>query len=471
MLSRYFGFAENGTNLRTEVFAGLTTFLTMAYIIFVQPAVLSGSMFGMKTGMDFGAVTTATCLAAALATAIMALYGRYPIAQAPGMGQNFFFVFSAIPAAAAAGFANPWSVALGAVFISGVLFLILSVIGAREAIMNATSASLQSSITAGIGLLIAFIGLQNAGLILKDPGTAVKLNTHFSSPDLIVFFFGLLLMAVLRARNKPGAVLMGIIGAAILAVLLKVALPVLPASWTGSKIVQDSSLVKQFSLATSFFSAPPSLAPTAFKLDLVGALSPTMWPFIIVFLFMVFFDTVGTLVGVGNQAGLMREGKLPRAKQAFVSDALGTVAGAALGTSTVTSFIESAAGVEQGGRTGMTALTAALLFLAALFFSPIIAMVGSYPAVTAPALVLVGSMMMRNVLKIKWDDFTEAFPAFLVLLGIPLTYSIADGLALGFISHTLLKLFGGRRHEVRWFMYLITVLLIVYFIYVRARLG
>lgn len=471
MLSRYFGFAEHGTNMRTEVFAGLTTFLTMAYIIFVQPAVLSGSMFGMKTGMDFGAVTTATCLAAALATAIMALYGRYPIAQAPGMGQNFFFVFSAIPAAAAAGFANPWSVALGAVFISGVLFLILSLVGAREAIMNATSSSLQSSITAGIGLLIAFIGLQNAGLIIKDPGTAVKLNTHFSSPDLIVFFFGLLLMAVLKARNKPGAVLMGIIGAAILAVLLKVALPILPGSWTGSKVVQDSSLVKQFSIATSFFSAPPSLAPTAFKLDLVGALSPTMWPFIIVFLFMVFFDTVGTLVGVGNQAGLMRDGKLPRAKQAFVSDALGSVTGAALGTSTVTSFIESAAGVEQGGRTGMTALTAAILFLAALFFSPIIAMVGSYPAVTAPALVLVGSMMMRNVLKIKWDDFTEAFPAFLVLLGIPLTYSIADGLALGFISHTLLKLFGGRRHEVRWFMYLITVLLIVYFIYVRARLG
>jgi AGZA family xanthine/uracil permease-like MFS transporter len=224
-------------------------------------------------------------------------------------------------------------------------------------------------------------------------------------------------------------------------------------------------------MTTHVFSAPPSLEPTAFKMDIVSALSPQMWPFIIVFLFMVFFDTVGTLVGVGNQAGLMRDGKLPRARQAFVSDAVGTVAGAALGTSTVTSFIESAAGVEQGGRTGLTALVAGLLFLGALFLSPVIAMVGSYSAITAPALVLVGSMMMGNVTRIRWDDFTEAFPAFLILLGIPLTYSIADGLGLGFISYTLLKLLGGRRKEVPWFMYLTSALLIVYFIFVRARIG
>jgi AGZA family xanthine/uracil permease-like MFS transporter len=471
MLASFFEFDRFKTNARTEVLAGLTTFLTMAYIIFVQPAVLSGAMFGMKTGMDFGAITTATCLSAALATAIMGLYARYPIAQAPGMGQNFFFVFSAIPAAAAAGLAIPWQAALGAVFISGVLFLGLSLLGARQAIMNATSPSLQHAIAAGIGLFIAFIGLQNAGLIVKDAGTAVKLNPHFGSPDLIVFFFGLLLMAVLRARKVPGSILMGIAGATLLAIALKFAWPILPADWTGSKIARESNLVKTFALAKAVFAAPPSLAPTAFKLDLAGALSPTMWPFIVVFLFMVFFDTVGTLVGVGEQAGLMVDNKLPRARQAFVSDALGTITGAALGTSTVTSFIESAAGVEQGGRTGLTALSVAFFFLIALFLSPIVAMVGSYPAITAPALVLVGSMMLRNVLQIRWDDFTEAFPAFLVLICIPLTYSIADGLALGFICHPLLKVFSGRHREVRWFMYVTALLLVLYFVLVRSRIG
>lgn len=471
MFARYFDYARFKTNGRTEVLAGLTTFLTMAYIIFVQPAVLSGSMFGFKTGMDFGSVTTATCLAAALATAIMGLYARYPIAQAPGMGQNFFFVFSAIPAAAAAGLAGPWQAALGAVFISGILFLGLSLAGARQAIMNATSPSLQHAIASGIGLFIAFIGLQNAGLILKDTGTAVKLNPHFGSPDLIVFFFGLLLMAVLRARRVPGAILLGITGATLFAIALKLALPSLPAEWAGSKVVQESNLVKTFALAKSVFAAPPSISPTAFKLDLAGALTPGMWPFIVVFLFMVFFDTVGTLVGVGEQAGLMVDNKLPRARQAFVSDALGTITGAALGTSTVTSFIESAAGVEQGGRTGMTALTVSVCFLAALFFSPIVGMVGSYPAITAPALVLVGSMMLRNITRIQWDDFTEAFPAFLVVICIPLTYSIADGLALGFICHTLLKVFSGRQGEVRWFMYLTAALLVLYFVLVRSRLG
>ncbi len=471
MIARYFQFAENGTTGRTELLAGLTTFLTMAYIIFVQPAVLSGAMFGIKTGMDFGAVTVATCLSAALASALMGLYARYPIAQAPGMGQNFFFVFSAIPAAAAAGYADSWQVALGAVFISGLLFLALSLFGAREAVMNATSPSLQKAITAGIGLFIAFIGLQNAGLILKDPGTAVKFNPHFSSPDLMVFFFGLLLMACLRARKVQGSILWGIAGATLFAVGLKLAWPALPTAWTGSKIAKDSNLVKTFFLAKSVFAIPPSIAPTAFKMNLSGALSATMWPFIIVFLFMVFFDTVGTLVGVGEQAGLMRDNKLPRARQAFVSDALGTITGAALGTSTVTSFVESAAGVEQGGRTGLTALTVAALFLLALFFTPVIAMVGSYAAITAPALVLVGSMMLRNVAKIDWADFTEAFPSFLILICIPLTYSIADGLALGFICHPLLKLFSGRHHEVRWFMYLIAALLLAYIVFVRARIG
>src|SRR5262245_45942661 len=221
MVERLFKLSENKTSVRTEVLAGLTTFLTMAYIIFVQPAVLSGKMFGTDTGMDFGAVTTATCLSAALATAIMAFYARYPIAQAPGMGENFFFVFSAIPAATAAGYANGWQVALGVVFISGALFLLLSLIGLRELIFNSISQSLKNAIAAGIGLFIAFIGLQNAGLVIKDPGTAVRLNAHFASPDLIIFFFGLLLTAVLHTRKVRGSILWGIISATILAVLLK----------------------------------------------------------------------------------------------------------------------------------------------------------------------------------------------------------------------------------------------------------
>ena len=457
MLERIFRLSENQTTVRTELLAGVTTFLTMAYIIVVQPAVLSGVMFSQPTGMDFGAIMTATCLSAALATAIMALYARYPIAQAPGMGENFFFVFSAIPAATAAGFANGWQVALGAVFISGVCFLILSLVGLRELIFNAISPSLKNGIAAGIGLFIAFIGLQNAGLIVKDPGTAVKLNAHFTSPDLIVFFTGLLVTAVLFARKVRGAILWGIASATALTAVLKLVLP--------------QMLMQRFEFAKSLMSAPPSLAPTFLKMDLIHALSPAMLPFVFVFLFMLTFDAIGTLIGVCEQAGFMRDNKLPRAKQAMVSDAVGTVAGAGLGTSTVTSFIESAAGVEQGGRTGLTGLVVAALFLLALFFSPLIAMVGSYPPITAPALVMVGAMMIRNVTKIDWNDATESVPAFLTMIGIPLSYSIADGLALGFISYPVIKLLSGRGREVGWLTYLLAVVLVLYFIFVRSRMG
>jgi AGZA family xanthine/uracil permease-like MFS transporter len=457
MLERIFRLSENQTTARTELLAGVTTFLTMAYIIVVQPAVLSGVMFGHPTGMDFGAIMTATCLSAALATAIMALYARYPIAQAPGMGENFFFVFSAIPAATAAGFTNGWQVALGAVFISGVLFLILSLVGLRELIFNAISPSLKNGIAAGIGLFIAFIGLQNAGLIVKDPGTAVKLNAHFTSPDLIVFFTGLLVTAALFARKVRGSILWGIASATALTAILKLVLP--------------QMLMQRFEFAKGLVSAPPSLAPTFLKMDLIHALSPAMLPFVFVFLFMLTFDAIGTLIGVCEQAGFMRDNKLPRAKQAMVSDAVGTVAGAGLGTSTVTSFIESAAGVEQGGRTGLTGLVVAALFLLALFFSPLIAMVGSYPPITAPALVMVGAMMIRNVTKIDWNDATESVPAFLTMIGIPLSYSIADGLALGFISFPVIKLLSGRGREIGWLTYLLAVVLVLYFIFVRSRMG
>jgi AGZA family xanthine/uracil permease-like MFS transporter len=471
MLERIFRLSENQTTVRTEALAGVTTFLTMAYIIFVQPAVLSGKMFGLQTGMDFGAVMVATCLSAAVATAIMALYGRYPIAQAPGMGENFFFVFSAIPAARAAGFANAWEVALGMVFVSGVLFLILSLVGLRELIFNAVSPSLKNAIAAGIGVYIAFIGLQDTGLIVKDPGTAVKLNAHLTSPDVIIFFVALLVTAALHARKVRGSMLWGIIVATALTAAFKLALPHLPEAASASPAVAESMLVQRFEFAKGLVAAPPSLAPTFFHFNVAHALSAKMLPFVFVFLFMLTFDAIGTLIGVCEQAGFMKDNRLPRARQAMVSDAVGTVVGAGLGTSTVTSFIESAAGVEQGGRTGLTGLVVAALFLLALFFSPLIAMVGSYPPITAPALVVVGAMMMQNVTRIEWKDYTESVPAFLTLTGIPLFNSIADGLALGFIAYPIIKLLAGRGREIGWLAYLLALVLLAYFILVRSRMG
>jgi AGZA family xanthine/uracil permease-like MFS transporter len=427
-------------------------------------------MFGMDTGIDFGAVTTATCLSAALATAIMALYARYPIAQAPGMGENFFFVFSALPAATAAGFTNGWQVALGVVFVSGILFLILSLIGLRELIFNSVSPSMKNGIAAGIGLFIAFIGLQQAGIIIKDPASAVKLSTHFASPDLIVFFLGLLTTAVLHARRIRGSILWGIVVATALACLLKVALPQMPAV-SAAHDVTTSMLNTRFEFARTLMALPPSLGPTFMKMDVAHALTAKMLPFVFVFLFMLTFDAIGTLIGVCQQAGFMRDNKLPRAKQAMVSDAIGTVAGAALGTSTVTSFIESAAGVEAGGRTGLTGLIVAALFLVALFFSPLIAMIGGYPPITAPALTIVGAMMMQNVNKIEWKDYTESIPAFLIIIGIPLSYSIADGLAFGFISYALIKAFSGRAREISWLTYTLAIVLVFYFLFVRSRMA
>jgi AGZA family xanthine/uracil permease-like MFS transporter len=471
MWDRWFRLTENQTNVRTEVTAGVVTFLTMAYIIVVQPAVLSGRMFQFDTGMDFGAVMTATCLSAALASAIMGLYARYPIAQAPGMGQNFFFVLSAIPAAKALAGHEPWQVALGAVFLSGVLFLLLTLSGVRETLLDALSASMKNAIAAGIGLFIAFIGLLSSGVIVKDPGTAVKLNPHFNSPDLAVFFFGLMATAVLHARRVRGSILWGMAATTLLALLLRWGLPLLPTEFAASPAIAESGLMTRFTIADNVVSLPPSVAPLFMKMDLVGATSLVMLPYVVVFLFMVLFDTIGTLIGIGEQAGFIRDNKLPRARQAMISDAVGTVVGACLGTSTVTSFVESAAGVEQGGRTGLTSLTTAVLFLVALFVSPLVVMLGSYPPIFTPALVFVGSMMAQNMANIDWRDKTEATPAFLTLLGIPLSYSIADGLSLGIMSHTLIKLLAGRARDVHWFMIVLSVLLLAYFVFLRTGLA
>jgi adenine/guanine/hypoxanthine permease len=328
MFDRLFRLQENHTNARTELLAGLTTFLTMAYIIVVQPMVLSGRMFHLDTGMDFGAVTTATCISAALASAIMGLYGRYPIAQAPGMGENFFFVFGMLPAAAAmivaqvsagqidAGSTTPWQIGLGVVFYSGLLFLLLSMLGVREKLMEAISPSMRNGIAIGIGLFIVLIGLSSTKLLLTDPATGWKLNPHFASPDLIVFFFGLLVTAALHARRVRGSIIVGIFAATLFSIALKFGLTHWGQQLMASPLVKDSMLATEFTLADQVVSAPPSVMPTLCKLDLIGALSWPMMPFILVFLFMVLFDTLGTLIGVAEQAGLIRDNRLPRAKQA-----------------------------------------------------------------------------------------------------------------------------------------------------------
>ncbi|MEI6971436.1 MAG: NCS2 family permease [bacterium] len=486
-LNYFFKLPEHGTNIRTELVAGLITFLTMSYIIFVQPAVLSGDMFGSPTGMDRDAVMVATCLAAALATVIMAVYANYPIALAPGMGENFFFVLSVIAAAGTlpivkSGGAVAWQIALGVVFISGVLFFILYFLGIRERMLDAISPSLKNGIAVGIGLFIAFIGLQNAGLIVTAAsivpvtppvlvsGTLVKLNTHFASPDLCVFFFGLLLTAILHTRRVRGSILWGILGATVLSISLKLILPHIP-QLAAMPMVAESKLMTRFIIDTQIISMPPSVAPVFMKMDLVNAILPAMIPFIIMFLFMDVFDTIGTMIGVAEQAGFVKDNKLPRAGKVMLADQVGTIAGAMLGTSTTTSYIESCAGVEHGGRTGLTALTTAALFLLALFFSPLVGMIASYSAITAPALVLVGAMMVGNVLKVNWSDYSESVPAFLVMLGIPLCYSISDGIALGFIAYPVVKLFSGRAREASWLMYVMGVLLVLYFVFVRSAAG
>lgn len=444
-LNRWFGLTENGTTVRTEVLAGVTTFLTMSYIVFVQPAVLATDFAGKPTGMDPGAVLLATCAGSAIGTILMGLLARYPIALAPGMGENFFFV-TVCMGLGALGVAEPWRVALAIVFLSGCLFVALSLLKVREAIVDGISPSMCAGIAAGIGLFMAFIGLKNAGIVTASPGTFVALNVKIDPAALAVFVTGLLTAAALQARGKRGAVLAGILAAAALALAL------------GRTRI------------TGLFGLPEIHRSAIGQMDFAGAFTLHALPFIVVFLFMVLFDTVGTLVGVTSQAGWAKGGKLPRVSQALFSDAVGTVAGAALGTSTVTSYIESATGIQAGGRTGLTALVVAALFLLALFFSPLIAMVGQYPPITAPALVLVGALMMRNATRIAWDDFTEAVPAFLVMLGIPLCFSIADGLAVGFLAYPVLKLLAGRGREVRWPMYVVAVAMAVFFAFVRAKM-
>ena len=439
LLERQFALTANGTTIRTEVLAGLTTFLTMAYIIFVQPTVLGAA------GMDFGAVLTATCLSTAIATALMALLANYPIAVAPAMGHNFFFAYAVV-----IGMKVPWRVALGAVAIAGVVFILTAGIGLRERLITAIPASIKYAIAAGIGLLIAMIGLEWAGIIVAAPGTLVTMGSLHGRPTLIAIA-ALVLTAVLMARRVPGAMLVGILASTA------VGLPAGVVRYQG------------------FASPPPSLAPTLLQLDVRGAFAPEMIAVIFVFFFLALFDSVGTLVGVGQQAGLLRDGTLPRARQALLADAIGTVAGAALGTSTVTAYIESGAGVAAGGRTGLASLVTAALFLLSLFFYPLVRTIGGgvtangatlYPIIAAP-LVLVGTMMMGGLRHVEWDEPTESIPAFLTLILMPLAASVTEGIAFGVLSYVLLKLTAGRGREVHPLIYAFALLFLVRYIFIR----
>ncbi len=433
-LERRFQLSARGTSVATELRGGTVTFLTMAYIVFVQPAVLS-----QHAGMDFGAVMAATCLSAALATLLMGLLANYPIAQAPLMGENFFFAISVV-----ALMGVPWRTALGVVFWSGILFLLLTVLRVRELILNAVPPALKAAIAGGIGLFVAFIGLTEGGLVAKHPApTAFVQIGDLASPVALVTMAGLGLTCALLARGVRGALFLGLLGSALLAAALGLVRP------------------------AGLFGAPPSLAPTLLQLDLRGALAhPDL---IFVFLFMLVFDTVGTLIGVASTAGLLVDGRLPRADRAMLSDAVGTVAGAALGTSTVSSYIESASGVADGARTGLANLATSALFVLSLFCAPLVAAVGGgversgffYYPVTAPVVVLVGSFMLAELRKVEWRDLTAAVPAFLTLTVMPFTFNIAHGVAAGIVSFVLMKAAAGRRREVPGLMWALAALVLL----------
>lgn len=442
MLDRYFRIKENRSSVQTELLAGLTTFLTMAYIIFLQPAILSVDFAGNPTGLDYGAVLLATCLISAATTIAMGLYAHYPIALAPGMGENFIFV-SLIMTLSAKGYTNAWQTALGIVFISGLLFLLLSALRVREAVINAVSPSLRNGIAVGIGLFIAFIGLKNGGIIVAKPGTFVGLNSNLMCADSAVFAVGLLVAGGLQARRVRGAILWGILSSTFIAFCMG-------------------------KLHYNGFIGLPAIQNSAFlKMNIKEAFSITCLPFILLFLFMDMFDTVGTLVGVAEQAGFMKDNQLPRANRVLIVDAAGTVAGACMGTSTITSYIESSAGVAYGGRTGLTSVTTGCLFLVALLFSPLIGMISGYPPVTSCALVIVGALMMKNAERIDWSDYSESIPAFLVALGIPLTFSIADGLTMGFISYPIINIISGKARKINWLMYVVATILLIYVSLIR----
>lgn len=429
-LERVFKLNEHKTDVKTEVIAGITTFMTMGYILAVNPGILSA------TGMDPGGVFTATALSAVIATLIMAFYANYPFALAPGMGLNAFFAFSVV-----LGMGHSWEFALTAVFLEGLIFILLSFVNAREAIVNAIPMNLKNAVSVGIGLFIAFIGLQGAGIIVNDDAVLVALG-DLTQPTAIVAILGIIITGILLYKKVKGAILIGILVSTVISIPLG---------------------VTQFN---GFVSLPPSLAPVAFKLRFSAAeiFSLDMLVVLFTFLFVDVFDTIGTLIGVASKADMLdKDGNLPRVKPALFADAVGTSVGALLGTSTVTTYVESAAGVAEGGRTGLTALTTSVLFALALFFAPIFGIIPG--AATAPALIIVGLFMMSPIMKINLDDFTEAIPAFLTIIMMPLAYSIAEGIVFGMVSYTLLKTLTGKYKDVSIVMYILSILFVLKYIY------
>ena len=432
ILEQFFQLEEHNSDVVTELRAGVVTFFTSSYIIFVQPAVLSSA------GMDFGAVMTATCLASAIGCLIMGLWANYPIALAPGMGINFYFTYTVV-----LGQGIPWEIALGAVFLSGVVLILLTIFRFRELIINIIPDYLKNGIAAGIGIFITFIGFVQGGWVLDHSGTLVQLGDLKSLPAVFTLV-GVLTIGVLLQREVTGAIFIGMIVVSLLGIPFGLG---------------------EFS---GVISSPPDLTPTLFKMDLTGALDLGVLTIIGVFVFVDLFDTAGTLIGVGLQGEFVKHGKLPRANRALMPDAVATTAGAAFGTSTVTCYIESSTGIAEGGRTGLTSVVTACLFLSALFFAPLVRMIGGgyvvggttfYP-ITAPVLIIVGCLMARNLVHINWRQWDEALPSYLIVVGMPLTFSIADGMALGFISYPLIKLFCGKAREVHWCIYLIAILFV-----------
>ncbi|MFH1367607.1 MAG: NCS2 family permease [Elusimicrobiota bacterium] len=437
MLEKLFKLKENNTDVRTEVIGGATTFLTMSYIIFVQPVVLAAC------GMNKDAVFVATCVASAVACLLMAFLANYPIALAPAMGHNFYFAY-----VVCIGMGVPWQIALGANFISGLLFMALSFVGLREKLVNSIPMSLKNAIAVGIGLLIALIGLEWSGIIVQVPGTLIGLG-HLKSPFVLLSLFGVMTITILMTLRVKGAILIGLIVNAVIALLLG--------------MTRFEGIV----------SSPPSIGDTLFKLDIKNALTWNMIGVIFTLFFLDLFDTVGTLVGISEEAGLMKGGKLPRAKGALMSDALGTIQGTLLGTSTVTSYIESSTGVAEGAKTGLANVVTAVLFVLALFFYPLIKMVSAgcasggavfYPVIS-PALIMVGVLMMANVKTIDWKDLTEAMPAFLTIVIMSFSFSITEGISFGFITYTLLKTVKGKFKEVPVLVSVFSVLFILRYIF------
>lgn len=438
MLEKVFKLKANNTTAKTEIFAGITTFMTMAYILVVNPSILGA------TGMDAGAVLTATAIASFIGTACMALFANYPFALGPGMGLNAYFAFTVV-----LQYGYTWQVALGAVFVEGLVFILLSLINVREAIFNSIPKNLKAATSVGIGLFIAFIGLQNAGIIVGNSSTLVALgDVHTVSVALALI--GTIITVALVIRKVRGALLLGILITWLLGVICQL---------TGLYVVNPDA--GMFSLIpTQIFSLPPSIKPVFMKMDFHAGNILDFVVIVFSFLFVDLFDTLGTLIGVSHKAGFLdKEGKLPRIKGALMADAVGTTAGAVLGTSTVTTFVESASGVSDGGRTGLTSFVAGLLFLVSLIFTPIITVIPSFA--TAPALIVVGLFMLENVTNIEFSDYTEGFPAFMTILMMIVAYSISEGLVFGMLSYILLKVLSGRAKELNPVIIIIGILFFI----------